>query len=253
MSRKKKRSNTEAIVEDLVCPILLRLPPDPVVAPDGYIYDRDAIQRHLETAERNEDGTVNSPMNRTPLKQDCPLIRVPLYAQHIDKLVDGNLVPLDYANSWQRDKAILACLRKAEHGTGDAQYDIGNNYWRGEGRFEQDAEKAYEWFMKSHKNGCVLGTAAAGTCLLRGEGVAQNIPMGVSMLAMASSQGSDFAALELGSAHAGEDYGIMDKDSARFYLKMAVATDCKYPQMDRLSKAHAEQLLESIATIDLTT
>ena len=238
--KKRRKSKTENLIEDLKCPILLRLPPDPVVAPDGAIYDKEAMERHLRTAKRNPDGTVNSPVARTPLNPDAfPLIQMPLIKQHIEKLIDGNMVPSSYVNSWHQDRARLQSLEQAEKGTGDEQYYMGHNYWIGAEGYENDKEVAYMWFMKAHRNESVLGTAAAGSCLLRGEGVRQNIPMGVSMLAFAAHEGSDFAALELGMAHTEHMYEMNDPHMAIFYFKTAADDNCAYPQLSGPSKQHA--------------
>lgn len=233
----------EKFIEDLKCPILQRLPPDPVVAPDGAIYDKEAMERHLRTAKRNSDGTVNSPIARTPLDPTvCPLIRMPIITQHIEKLIDGNMVPRIYVDLWHQDRSRLVALEKAKKGTGDEQYYVGHNYWRGQDGFEKDKQEAYMWFTKAHENGSVRGTAAAGSCLLRGEGARQNIAMGVSMLSVAAHKGSDFAALELVAAHSEHIYNMDDPKTALFYLKMAADDNCACPQLDNRSKTTARLL-----------
>ena len=47
-------------LDQLVCPISKELPVDPVLAQDGYIYERECIQKHLVI--RNTSPMTNSPM-----------------------------------------------------------------------------------------------------------------------------------------------------------------------------------------------
>ena len=63
-------------LDQLVCPISKELPVDPVLAQDGYIYERACIQKHL--AFRNTSPMTKSHMNTfigarhiTNLLQDC--------------------------------------------------------------------------------------------------------------------------------------------------------------------------------------
>ena len=49
-------------LDQLVCPISKELPVDPVLAQDGYIYERECIQKHL--VNRNTSPMTNSPMER---------------------------------------------------------------------------------------------------------------------------------------------------------------------------------------------
>lgn len=63
-------------LDQLVCPISKELPVDPVLAQDGYIYERACIQKHL--TNRNTSPMTNSPMESfvgarhiTNLLQDC--------------------------------------------------------------------------------------------------------------------------------------------------------------------------------------
>lgn len=49
-NREAKRQKTSSFLEDhLICPITLQLPEDPVVAEDGRIYDRKAIEDYFQT------------------------------------------------------------------------------------------------------------------------------------------------------------------------------------------------------------
>ena len=38
-----------SIAEEYTCPITKSLPVVPVVAPDGYVYDRNALRKHFES------------------------------------------------------------------------------------------------------------------------------------------------------------------------------------------------------------
>ena len=57
------------IPEDLTCPITMLLLADPVMAADGYTYERSAIEKHIKTA-RDKGEAPKSPMEGTPLEDD---------------------------------------------------------------------------------------------------------------------------------------------------------------------------------------
>ena len=65
-------------LKHLVCPILPTLPVDPVVASDGYIYERERIEKHLFTRQI-------SPVTREPMT----LHLVP--ARHVTNIIQDML------------------------------------------------------------------------------------------------------------------------------------------------------------------
>ena len=52
--------------DDLICPITLELPWDPVMASDGRIYERAAIEKHIQ----QHQGQLRSPMTNLPMSTD---------------------------------------------------------------------------------------------------------------------------------------------------------------------------------------
>ena len=63
---------------------------------------------------------------------------------------------------------------------------------------EDDIPEAYNQYLQAHKLGDALGTAHLGSLLISGEGVNQNIDLGVSLLEDAAKRGCAFACVELG-------------------------------------------------------
>ena len=63
----KPRECIVAIAEELVCPITQELPVDPVIASDGRVYDRKAVEDWI--ASRQSKGEpLKSPINNMPME-----------------------------------------------------------------------------------------------------------------------------------------------------------------------------------------
>ena len=60
--KRRKTSAPSDALEELVCPITLELPMDPVMAEDGTIYERSAIEEHLKNS--NKSPTKNTRMGK---------------------------------------------------------------------------------------------------------------------------------------------------------------------------------------------
>ena len=58
-TRPSKRQKQKSVADDLICPITLDLPYDPVTAADGRIYERLAIEAHINN---NSNRILKSPM-----------------------------------------------------------------------------------------------------------------------------------------------------------------------------------------------
>ncbi|KAL3913444.1 MAG: hypothetical protein SGARI_000655 [Bacillariaceae sp.] len=212
-SNKRKRK----VEDDLVCPITLELPVDPVTAADGRIYERAAIERHLETSDK-------SPYTNETLK-NTDLLDAPQTRNTIETLVESGVIGGDLAATWKERTATKEeLLRKAEDGDAAAMGRLAHFFCRGQNDFQQDCAKAYEWAKKAHAAGSVLGTFHLGRFLVEGlDGVVETkCNQGATYLALAAARGSTAAAYYLGYALGYGDYGLeIDRAEAIRLLEQA--------------------------------
>ena len=86
--------------EDWKCPISLDLMFDPVIAEDGKLYDKLAIEHHFEV-RLNRQLNVTSPVTNESIGQR--LVPAPWVKSHIQtKLIDGALVPPEVNENWKK-------------------------------------------------------------------------------------------------------------------------------------------------------
>jgi TPR repeat protein len=85
----------------------------------------------------------------------------------------------------------------AKSGMAWAQYKLGNCYYSGGDDYPIDYEKAAIWYEKAAMNGHDKGQLAIGIAYRRGQGVVQNIPLGVSWMRKAAAQGHGLAMYNL--------------------------------------------------------
>ncbi|CAB9529712.1 Sel1 repeat [Seminavis robusta] len=194
-------------IDDLICPICLELPWDPVIAEDGCIYDRPFIETHMES---QDDQNLKSPVTNLPMgRRLIPVIRI---RNHIEILVESGVISGNHAAKWnakvQEKKVMEKFLAKAEGG--DAMFDVGQNYEFGFRGFKQDHTLAFQWYERAHKAGNAAGTASLGGCYLDGKGVARQQSLGLELMSTAADQGSPTAAFILAM------YGI---DNGRYRFR----------------------------------
>jgi len=123
---KKFRSAIDAVADDWVCPITCELPIDPVVAEDGRVYERAAIQEHID----KKGAGLKSPMTNEAMG---PRLFPSAQARStIEKLVRSGAISGDKAELWRKrieEEEDLKKLREqAEGGDTKAMYDLGVHY-----------------------------------------------------------------------------------------------------------------------------
>ena len=163
--RQKKAS------DDLICPILLELPLDPVTAKDGRVYERSGIEQHISKAKSPE--SLKSPITRAFMGMRLfPAIE---HKNLIQTLIDNSVITGELADSWNEkvEEANLEeeLFKLAESGESDAMVEVGFRYKKVNSGFKQDYEKAVFWYKRAHDVGEIAATANLGYFLLTGRGV----------------------------------------------------------------------------------
>jgi TPR repeat protein len=81
-------------------------------------------------------------------------------------------------------------VRAAEAGHPEAQYWLGNYYRFGEGEFEQDIERAVDWYERAAFSEHPMATYSLGLHTLLGHGVEQDIQEGWDLIEKAAKLGA---------------------------------------------------------------
>ena len=91
--------------------------------------------------------------------------------------------------------------KAAEQGHADAQFNLGSMYANGEG-VKQDDTQAVEWFRKAAEQGHAYAQNNLGLMYAKGEGVKQDYTQAVEWYRKAAEQGYDKAQFNLGVIYA---------------------------------------------------
>ena len=154
--RRHKSAVNEAMNEFL-CPITFSLPVDPVMAEDGKVYERSAIEEWLKKKRKSPVTNLAMGTKLLPALQVKNMIRA---------MVTSGALTGDKVDAWKlklkEEEVVAEWLRKAEAGDGEAMYGLGLWYEYGQNGLAEDAAKAFEWYEKSHEAGNASGTALAG-------------------------------------------------------------------------------------------
>ena len=241
---KKFRSAIDAMADDWVCPITCELPVDPVVAEDGHVYERSAIEEHIHTNWRSAE--LKSPM--TGLSMGRKLLPSTQARNTIEKLVRTGAITGDKADSWTKrikdEEELRAIRRRAEAGDLDAMHDLGVLHELGDSHgLKKDYAAAYSWYKKAADAGHVSAMAYAGWHMLYSAdfGVA-NPTYGMGLIFRGAEMGSARGAHDLGDYfYKGRNGLPKDLPQAKYwYGRVATAT---YPD---LSQKHCDEAVARV-------
>jgi hypothetical protein len=219
---RRHKSATEEAFAELVCPITFSLPVDPVMAEDGKVYERSAIEEWLK--QQGKSPVTNMAMGTRLL----PALQV---KNMIRTMVASGALTGDKVDAWKlklkEEGEVAEWRRKAEAGDGRAMYVLGAWYWLGQKGLAEDKAKAFEWYEKSHEAGYAIGACFLASCYLYGDGVPKCLARGATLMSEAAGRGSNYACFKLGRAYADGVAGFPkdEKMARRFYSTVASATD----------------------------
>jgi TPR repeat protein len=229
--RKTKSAVNEAFAE-LVCPITFSLPVDPVMAEDGNVYERSAIEEWLK--QQHKSPVTNLEMGTRLL----PALRV---KNMIRAMVTSGALTGDKVDAWklklEAEEEVAEMLRLAEAGDGVAMRRLGVRYEHGLKGLAKDDAKAFEWYKKSHEAGDATGTAGLATCYLAGKGVPKCQSRANTLMSQGAERGSKNACCNLGLVYAKGLAGFpKDESMARRYYSMVASAS-----IDDLNDANKEK------------
>jgi len=234
----------EQVVDELVCPITMELPIDPVMAEDGRIYERAAIQEFFNVSRT---GRFRSPMTNAEIGSKLyPAIQT----KNIIKMIIKSGVVKDKSkmgkwNEQIKNENILARMRlKAAGGNLAAIENLGRWYSKGEGGLEKDHAQAYRWFNKAAEGGHVTSMLKVGYQLYFGIGVEAEEVAGLRLIKSAAEKGSHNAACLLGIAYLNGELGFTkDIIEAKKWLTQAVGSNCDKEAKVGLQQIQSKEML----------
>lgn len=253
-STSKPKKVKWSVGDDLVCPITHELLLDPVIAEDGLMYERQAIQMHFRINQH--EGQFTSPLTRETM--GSRLFAAPQIKNHIDGLVEKGYIRGPEAVKWkqrkQEKKDQAKLIQKAQDGNEDAMLKLASNYYNGDDGFDENNDQAFHWFDAARDAGNIIGQCEAGNMLALGLGVEQNVERGILHLGTAAGRGSRVAAYYLGFALAEGRYGLpVHKKDAICWLKKCLSEKVSCPGdhgITEVGKRKARQQLDQLQDRD---
>eukprot|EP00978_Attheya_sp_CCMP212_P025018 scaffold79653_cov49-Attheya_sp.AAC.3 len=251
-TKRLKHHMSQSPFADLICPITLHLPYDPVVAGDGQIYERLAIIQHFE-----EHGE-SSPLTKNVM--GVKLIPAVQIRNHIETCVRNGVITGDLANKWKKQEKenemieAGALMKKALGGDHEAMFLLGIFLFDGLNGFGKDQKIAFDWYERAANAGNVKALALSGFSYMNGSGVKENVTYGIALVTMAAERGSDLACLSLGLWLAGGDFDLVkDRSRAIHFLSLGLSGLCPHRHARREPKEEANLMLTKLTKLDIVS
>ena len=245
--KKKAKSSPAAKpspADDLICPITLELPVDPVMAEDGRTYERNAIMAYFRT--KPGAGPLESPLTNASMGRR--LVPTAQVKNFIATLIERGDIPEDMARVWKqktREKQeVLELTRKAEGGNVPAMLCLADLHYSGKKVGTIDIETACHWYKKAADTGNMRGLVNAA-CLLAPS--IEHSKNGLTLMGMAAQGGSTSACFHLGTWFAKGRHGLsVDKGQAIRLLQMGVGGTCTYKDATAAQIKDARAMLQKL-------
>ena len=243
---KRYKEAVDDAAEELICPITFELPVDPVMAEDGRVYERHAIEDWIARPGELKSPTANTPMGPRlfPARQVRNII---------ERMVRTGSISGPKAEAWSKklagEEEVKAMRARAEGGDAEAMRMLGYCYCRGEMGLAEDSKQAADWWQRGHDLGHATCTADLGACYARGEGVEMNKTYAVHLFSIAAKGGSEAGCSNLARAFAAGLKGLPQnaREATRWFRAMesATARDAGDGARDYAAKWLREHAVES--------
>lgn len=221
--------------DEFVCPITQELPIDPVLAEDGRVYDRKAIEDWLNT--RQPGQPLKSPVTNMAMgSRLVPTIQV---RNTIKSLVQSGALTGDKVEAWKvrikDEEEVEATRRLADAGDAAANSTLSIWYRDGEKGLDKDFKMCFQYSKKAAELDSPCGLTTLGICYLDGHGCRANLPRAMLHLGEAAARGSEHAAYIIGWLYIEGLHGIGkdEEEAAIYFRKMAKSTLRNSPQESR--------------------
>ena len=240
---KKYKSALDTMADEWTCPITSELPLDPVMAEDGRVYERSAIEGWF--AGQPEEAEVKSPVTDVRMgKKLFPAVQV---RNNLKAMVQSGALSGDKADAWKKrlgeEQEVIDMQKEAEGGDVTAVYDLGFWHRNGTKGLAKDDKKAFGWFKKAAGLNFPPALGQCGCYYVNGDGgVEKDKIRGFVMLGQAAALGSEHACYVLGWVYAYGHHGVKKDpaEAAKWYRRM---DGCKYKLCTEEGRADAAEWL----------
>lgn len=219
LEAKRCKSVMNSLADEYICPITQELPIEPVIAEDGKVYEKGAIEEWLGKQQR-------SPITGLPM--GTRLMPATQARNTIEQLVQSGAIEGEKAASWKKklegENKLKTLREKAEAGDADAMFSMYHAYTNSVAKYglTRDSRQARAWLERGARLQHPKCMATYGKYLLKGIGGEKLSALGLVLLGQAASLGSDLAASLLGRAFIeGSDGLPKDIEMGKHWLRKA--------------------------------
>ena len=217
-SSKRFRSAIDDSLAEFLCPITYELPLEPVLAEDGKVYERSAIETWLKDKPRSP--TTNVPMGTklTPATQ---------IKNMIERMVKSDALPEDKVAAWKeriaKQEEVAEVRRAAEGGDAEAAYKLGKWFENATMGLGKDEAKAFVLYEQAAKAGHPRATGKLANFYNRGIGTMSSEPLALRWAAAGVALGCGIAMTVLGNLYANGRAGLRQDHEEGLRLRVAAA------------------------------
>lgn len=247
------RAVCDKLDEEHVCVITQELPIDPVIAEDGFTYERSAIEGYFG-ATRTE-VQARSPLTREAmgkeLKPDLKLRSL------FETLIGGGYWTSEKASTWmEKREEVAKDARKVEalkksvrdgNSVRDCAWELAVAYHEGGLHLCENVDEAHKWYHIAADAGHITAAAHIGAAYARGtHGFPKCLALCHAYFMSAAINGSESGCYEIGKAYAKGLGGFpKNRDRALCWLKkMATCSEQDAHGCDRREKA--KELMDNL-------
>ena len=214
-SSKRFRLAIGESIEELICPITYELPLDPVLAEDGKVYERSAIETWLQNNQRSPLTNEAIGNRLTPATQIKNIIKL---------MVQSNALPEHKVKAWREriaeEQEVAKVRTQAERGDTKAAFHLGGWLEWGYKNLRKDENEAYEWYELSAKGGHAGAMGALADCYRCGRGVERNDALALRWASAGTALGNDRAMMTLGAMYADGAAGLPKDNEEALKLRV---------------------------------
>lgn len=187
---KKLQQCVDNVAEEFLCPITFELPVDPVMADDGRVYERRAIEEWIA-----RPGDLKSPALNTPMEPR--LLPATQVRNMIEQMVRTGAISGPKADAWSKklkdEEKAKETRARAEGGDVEAVILMAEWYGDGSKGLAKDEKEALVWWRRGHDLGDPWCTSSLGSCYEDGDGVEVDKAYAVHLYTAAACRGSKYA------------------------------------------------------------
>ena len=250
---KRMKAAFDKMADEYVCPITLQFPFHPVIAQDGRIYERDAIEKWWDGGAGGDGGAFPACTAKSPVTNEIistKLIAASQVRNAIELGIEGGMFIGDRAKAWiarkeaaEADARMVALLKeKAADGNKDSAFALSKAYAEGKYNLAKDEKVSLEWAQKAADLGHAFAATQVGLAYQSGKGpLIKNFTLGMAYVQLGAVLGSECGCYQVGAAYQNGKWGYPQnlELAAVWYRKMPSRETRDAGKHERREKAKA--------------